>query len=103
MHNLVEVLSSPFVDEQGGQAVNDWYIGDFRRQFIWTEIWPVQTFLQRADSEANFDRDVSVPWIARGLDQGDGIVRQGNGSLALEVLVHVDRVVVVGVGVATDG
>jgi hypothetical protein len=58
VQGLVEVLSSPFVDEQGGQAVNDWYIGDFRKQFVWTEIWPVQTFLQRADSEAAFDRDV---------------------------------------------
>jgi hypothetical protein len=54
----VEVLSSPFIDEQGGQAVNDWYLGDFRRQFVWTEIWPVQTFLQKADSESAFDRDV---------------------------------------------
>ena len=58
VHGLVEVLSSPFIDEQEGQAVNDWYIGDFRRQFVWTEIWPVQTFLQRSDSEAAFDRDV---------------------------------------------
>jgi len=58
IHNLAEVVSSPFVDEQGGEAVNDWYIGDFRRQFIWTEIWPVQTFLQRAESESAFDRDV---------------------------------------------
>lgn len=55
---LVEVLSSPFVDEVGGQAVNDWYLGDFRRQFVWTEIWPVQTFLQRSESEAAFERDV---------------------------------------------
>ncbi len=56
--DLFEVLSSPFVDEQGGEAANDWYMGDFRRQFMWTEIWPVQTFLQRADSESAFDRDV---------------------------------------------
>lgn len=58
VHNLVEVLSSPFIDEQGGQAINDWYIGDFKRQFVWTEIWPVQTFLQRNDSDSAFDRDV---------------------------------------------
>lgn len=58
VQGLVEVLSSPFIDEQGGDALADWYLGDFRRQFVWTEIWPVQTFLQRADSEAAFDRDV---------------------------------------------
>ena len=56
--NLVEVLSSPFIDEQGGAALNDWYIGDFPRQFVWTEIWPVQTFLQQSTSDAAFERDV---------------------------------------------
>jgi hypothetical protein len=54
----LEVLSSPFIDEQGGAALADWYLGDFRRQFVWTEIWPVQTFLQRADGPAAFERDV---------------------------------------------
>ena len=58
VRGMAEVLSSPFIDEQGGQAVNDWYLGDFSRQFVWTEIWPVQTFLQRAESEAAFERDV---------------------------------------------
>lgn len=38
--------------------MNDWYLGDFKKQFVWTEIWPVQTFLQQSDSEAAFDRDV---------------------------------------------
>jgi len=58
VRGLATVLSSPFIDEQGGQAANDWYIGDFARQFVWTEIWPVQTFLQRSDSESAFERDV---------------------------------------------
>lgn len=58
VRDVAEVLSSPFIDEQGGEALNDWYIGDFRRQFVWTEIWPVQTFLQRSDGEAAFERDV---------------------------------------------
>jgi hypothetical protein len=65
VHGLVEVLSSPFVDEQGGQAINDWYLGDFRRLFVWTEIWPVQTFLQRNESEAAFERDVVLRVKAR--------------------------------------
>ena len=54
----VEVLSSPFIDEQGGEALNDWYLGDFSRQFVWSEIWPVQTFLQKSESESAFERDV---------------------------------------------
>jgi hypothetical protein len=65
VHNLVEVLSSPFIDEQGGAAVSSWYLGDFRRQFVWSEIWPVQTFLQRSESEAAFERDVVLRVKAR--------------------------------------
>ncbi|SFJ68800.1 phage major capsid protein [Planctomicrobium piriforme] len=65
VHNLLEVLSSPFIDEQGGAAATNWYLGDFRRQFIWTEIWPVQSFLQRAESSAAFDRDVVLRVKAR--------------------------------------
>lgn len=65
IHNLVEVLSSPFIDEQGGTAADDWYLGDFRRQFVWTEIWPVQTFLQQSESEAAFERDVVLRVKAR--------------------------------------
>lgn len=51
------VLSSPFIDDEGGENVNDWYYGQPNRQFIWTEIWPVQTFVQNADSESAFERD----------------------------------------------
>lgn len=65
IHNSLEVLSSPFIDEQGTPATNFWYLGDFRRQFIWSEIWPLQTFLQRADSNAAFDRDVVLRVKAR--------------------------------------
>ncbi|QDU78976.1 hypothetical protein Pla110_06800 [Polystyrenella longa] len=65
IQGTMEVLSSPFIDEQGGGALSDWYVGDFRRQFVWTEIWPVQTFLQRAESEAAFERDVVLRIKAR--------------------------------------
>lgn len=65
VQGLVEVLSSPFIDEQGGAALTDWYLGDFPKQFVWTEIWPVQTFLQRSESEAAFERDVVLRVKAR--------------------------------------
>lgn len=50
-----EVLSSPFMDSE---SPADWYYGDFEKQFVWTEIWPVQVFTQGRDSEAAFERDV---------------------------------------------
>ena len=65
LHGTLDVLSSPFIDEQGGAALVDWYLGDFRRQFVWTEIWPVQALLQRAESEAAFERDVVLRVKAR--------------------------------------
>ncbi|MCB9950904.1 MAG: hypothetical protein H6824_07970 [Planctomycetaceae bacterium] len=65
INGMVEVLSSPFVDEQGAAAAQDWFIGDFKRQFVWTEIWPVQTFLQQAESESAFERDVVLRVKAR--------------------------------------
>lgn len=56
----VQHLSSPFIDAEGGQNVNDWYVGDFRKQFVWSELWPVQTFLQRGDGPAAFERDIAL-------------------------------------------
>jgi hypothetical protein len=32
---------------------------------VWTEIWPVQTYLQRSDSESAFERDVVLRVKAR--------------------------------------
>ena len=64
-HRGLEVLSSPFLDELGAAGRRDWYLGDFKRQFVWTEVWPVQTFLQRSDGPAAFERDVALRVKAR--------------------------------------
>lgn len=58
-HSDLEVLSSPFIDEAGGEHANDWYLGNFRKQFVWVDLWPFQTFLQRGqDTARGFDADV---------------------------------------------
>jgi len=49
------VVSSPFVDEVN---TDDYYIGDFNRQFVWTEIWPLRTAVQGRDSESAFNQDL---------------------------------------------
>ncbi|TXH49186.1 MAG: hypothetical protein E6Q97_23165 [Desulfurellales bacterium] len=56
------VLTSPFIDEVNS---DDWYYGNFKKQFIWTEIWPLQTFVQGRDSESAFDRDTALRVKAR--------------------------------------
>lgn len=52
-----KILSSPFIDEVN---TADWYYGDFKRQFLWTEVYGPQTFMQGSDSEASFERDVAM-------------------------------------------
>jgi hypothetical protein len=56
------VLGSPFLDNV---SPDDWYLGDFRRQFLWREIWPVQVFRQTRDSDAGFDRDLVARYKVR--------------------------------------
>ena len=48
------VLASPYLDQV---STSNWYLGDFPRQFIWKEIWPVQVFRQTAQEGDGFDRD----------------------------------------------
>lgn len=55
-------LTSPFVDEVDA---NDWFLGDFQKQFVWKEIWPLQTFRQGRDSDAAFDSDVVARFKVR--------------------------------------
>lgn len=52
-----EVLSSPFVDEVD---VANWYYGNFKKQFVWTEIMPLTITTQGRESESSFDRDVAL-------------------------------------------
>lgn len=68
-----EVLSSPFIDEVNAA---DYFLGKFNRQFVWTEIWPVQTFTQGGDSEAAFERDTTFRYKVRyygGISATDSI------------------------------
>jgi len=64
-------LSSPLLDylaSLSGSQYNDssdWFIGDPKAQFIWQEIWPLQTFRARQDDEAQFRRDVVARFKAR--------------------------------------
>jgi hypothetical protein len=62
LQGAFQVLASPFLDVIDA---NDWYLGDFQRQFIWKEIWPVQVFRQTRDGDADFDRDVVARYKVR--------------------------------------
>ncbi len=57
-------LSSAHMDVIGAAATgnyddgSDWFLGDFKKQFIWQEIWPLATFRQKAGNEDEFKKDV---------------------------------------------
>lgn len=59
---ISSVVSSPYVDEINSA---DYYVGQFKKQFIWTEIWPIQTFLQGSNSESAFNADIAFRVKAR--------------------------------------
>ena len=52
-----DVVSSVYLDSL---SASTYYFGQFDKQFIWSEVWPLQTFMQAAGSEAAFDRDVGL-------------------------------------------
>ena len=68
-------LSSPFIDNatDGDQwdDGSDWFLGDFKRQFKYKEIWPLQVFRDPAQNEEQFSRDIVARFKVR--EYGDVI------------------------------
>ena len=63
-----DVLSSPFIATTGiSGAAADWYYGNFKDQFFWQDVWPVQTFAQGANSDEAFRRDIVAAYKVRYL------------------------------------
>ena len=64
-------MTSPLLDFFAGVSnsrysqADDWFLGDFKRQFIWQEIWPLQTLRSRQDDEAAFRRDIVARFKVR--------------------------------------
>lgn len=67
----LRALSSPLIDYLAGLTgsryndARDWFLGDFAKQFIWQEIWPLQTLRSRQDDEPAFRRDVVARFKVR--------------------------------------
>lgn len=67
----LQLLSSPLVSYLAGVTgsrysdANDWFIGDPKKQFIWQEIWPLQTMRAMANDEAQFRRDIMARFKVR--------------------------------------
>lgn len=57
-----QILSSALVTAQSSSS---WYLGDFKKQFVWQEIFPLQVFRQNRESDAGFSRDIIAMFKAR--------------------------------------
>ena len=51
-----QALDTTFIDQQ--LATTSWFYGDFKKQFVYTEVWPLQVEQQGRDSEQSFNADV---------------------------------------------
>ena len=59
----VQLVVSPWVDNM--KSALYWFIGDFKKQFVFTEVFPLQTFRAKPGSEDEFNRDVIYQVKAR--------------------------------------
>jgi hypothetical protein len=66
--NAYTPLTSPYIGTSGiAGATADWFVGDFKKQFVWREIWPIQTFKQDNTGPEGFLRDVVAIFKVRYL------------------------------------
>jgi len=50
-------LTSPYIT---AQSTSTWYYGDFASDFVWSEIWPLQTFTAKPGHEDEFNKDIKM-------------------------------------------
>ena len=53
-------LSSPFLT-----SATTWLLGDFRKDFVWTEVFPLQVFRLARGTEIEFTRDIVAAYKVR--------------------------------------
>ena len=57
---ITGILSSPLMAN-----TTAYHYGDFPREFWYMDIWPIQVFMQRRDSDAAFERDIYARFKVR--------------------------------------
>jgi len=60
--NMFTPLTSPYITTQ---SPSTWYLGDFKQDFVWSEVWPLQTFSAKAGHEQEFERDIKARFKVR--------------------------------------
>jgi len=57
-----KVLTSPYLT---ADSATTWYWGDFKKDFVWTEVWPMQVLSAPVSHDSSFDNDVKAIFKAR--------------------------------------
>jgi hypothetical protein len=60
--NTYTIVPTPFLDMN---STTEWYIGDFKKQFMWKEVIPFQVQTRDRDSEAGWNRDIKASFKVR--------------------------------------
>jgi len=56
IYNGMNALDTTFIDQN--LAITAWFVGDFKKQFVYTEVQPLQVEHQGRDSESAFNADI---------------------------------------------
>ena len=58
-------LSSPLMDSLSGTGATDWFMGDFKKAFIYQRIYPLQTLAAIAGNPDEFKKDIKYLYKVR--------------------------------------
>lgn len=60
---MLQPLSTPYIDQLVGTGY--WWIGDFKKQFVYTEVFPLQTFQAAPGNDYEFTNDITAAYKVR--------------------------------------
>ena len=63
IYNGVEALDSTFIDQLVSSTA--WFFGDFKKQFVYTDVMPLQVMQAKAGNVKEFENDVVLRFKAR--------------------------------------
>lgn len=54
-----QIVSSPQISRlQTANGTTNWWLGNFKKQFKWKKVWPLQTFRENQGAQVQFERDI---------------------------------------------
>lgn len=77
---MFNILATPFIDQLVGAGY--WWLGAFRKQFVYTQVFPLQVMAAKAGNEKEFENDIVARFKARlmggcGAVSNRYVVKQG--------------------------